>query len=1363
MGVGSLGYPRRVLALTVAAFLLIIGPATLSTVPSLAETSTSTSYSVSGIIEGLDGNPRGGQAVRLMGPETEGDFALFAETESSADTETLGGFDFNEVLPGIYRLDVFNSGFIVGSSEIEVESADLTAVTVFVEYFSISGAVSVEGDGSAVEGVTVEAFYEDADLGVYWSAETETDSEGNYTLVDVPGFDEVQLKVTSPEEMFQEQSWVTVQVSGQDVVEQDFSLVTLATGSLSLGGQLLNQAGSSAGADILVGLSGSPGGAFVSFSTSTDSEGNFLFQNLVPGDYSISVWESEQYLGWFSQIELDRSRTIFPALFSQGTKTVTIFAEDDSGNPVTGLTLWGNMQLGESTWWYRESQESEGEPGRYSLVNVPSGNLEISRNPIEGFFQEWDVVRVNTTGSGPFTTTIVLTRLPEGTATIKGTITDKNTGSPIEGAHISVSFSENVPGSQRYFGDFTVSDEDGEYKFENLWPGQYWLWVDCAEWNEECEGAYDGAWALVRIVEGQALPDRDFALTPLPPADSDLSFKIVTPGNVPAVGVNISAWNQRFTSVGAWGETGSDGQAEFELPAGTYYYSAYKEAEGFADYRPKYYSSDQSSSIVRITPDKPGVVEITLEEIDYSASAAQTVSGTLTDQTGTPIRGASIQLYSNDGMSFWAETAANGTWSIPSVPHGFYTLDISPPNIPGTFYTYSSRSQNVQPGVMTEGLNLVSQRLLPGSASLTVVTRDKANHQRVSGETIYAYYSGDTWDAREGVTVNGEVTFENLLPGSYWLWAESGSLLFETSPEVTVGTSGSTTVTMRGEALDRRGKLTVNVREFVDGNTETDPLIDGAWVSIYVATPTAEGETFTWIGLDGQTNSGQVTFDNVPLGRQLEISVNGPWSPPGADEEQPGGLVPHTERFTLRSTDLRTIDVFLVPGGYVTGSVSPPSPGESVSGLYVVARSALTGNWVSGGDVNRDGEFIIDLLPTGTYDLVVEDWRNSALSVQNSVIAEGVQVLEGQETSVGEKSLLRGGIIEGQVTVLIDGETVPLPSGRWVEVQLLDANGDPVPNNFGGWASGHSQGIFTIRGVDPEGTYKLRFSDGFQYAGGYGEARLYETVVSDSAITFPTGVLKVSMDQTLSIREPSVDPVLIDIAEADESGDLKDAVAVDSSVEAGTEVSIFVATEMAGEWVAIVANSTPQLLTRWVQVGADGQVVVAIPSDLDGDHRLAVQDASFQVVGWVDVAIAPAGSSPGGTSRPGPQDRTDSSGSPSGAGQGTRPGGASKSPGNFVTGVVPVDQLGELKQWLRSPSGPPPAVDGDDLGIADGGASDGPSASDSEPPLASSEEAVADSAAATNGSISPVWWTLLAVVLVAGVGFFFVAIRARVP
>ncbi|RWZ53271.1 ExeM/NucH family extracellular endonuclease [Labedella phragmitis] len=136
-------------------------------------------------------------------------------------------------------------------------------------------------------------------------------------------------------------------------------------------------------------------------------------------------------------------------------------------------------------------------------------------------------------------------------------------------------------------------------------------------------------------------------------------------------------------------------------------------------------------------------------------------------------------------------------------------------------------------------------------------------------------------------------------------------------------------------------------------------------------------------------------------------------------------------------------------------------------------------------------------------------------------------------------------------------------------------------------------------------------------------------------------------------EKPTEAPVGVD--SEDLPADLEGAISVSPDVvKPGQQVSVFVGTERAGEWVAVWMYSAPTLIADWQQVSATGAVSATIPLDATaGEHLIAVTDAANEVIGWTDITVV-ADEVPGDGDGDGGSD--DGSGTGDGSGSGSDDG-----------------------------------------------------------------------------------------------------------
>jgi hypothetical protein len=1317
----------------------------------------------------LEEVPVGAKAVTIATGVTGAQVYLseFSSGQVRLRSDTSGNVQFQAVSAGSYTLSVYKDGYLSWDSN-RFRFSGLTDASFLIALppegdRQISGLVTLPG-GGPVEGVDVRAsFFEEASGGFFsWFSQGVTGEDGSFSILNVPAKTAIELRFDHEVPGYFQRSEPFVVNTSAGNATRSYELVPLPEGNFTVSGTIRDGQGQPRGAGVPVTLTLNDWeNGVASFSTTATGQGSFELSGLPFGEYFLSLGEVTGFLSWSTTVNVTSNRVVNVLLAPVGTKTISgkvTNSATSAGIPDVEVSAFASIN---GSSWNSFGVETNAQ-GDFSITDVPSGEIQLFIYGPDGFYQSWDQVKVDTTGSGTsFTQNFALEPLPNGTQTISGTVTKRDGSEPataLDGVTVYLSYSTFGQGQNRYYSTSTVTAIDGTYEFGNLWPGQYWLWAEC---SQDCSG-FDNAWGSVRLQENGPDVARNFGLRPLPAADSDLTLRLFSDSlkQNPIQGVEVSINNTSFGAINAFGRTNASGEVTFSnLPAGTYTYWVNSSAPGFSDWRPVFEYPSYSDTFIRVSGTTSR--DVVLTPISYADT--RNVSGTLVDQrTNTPISGAQISL-SSDGLGFWTTTATNGQWSIPSVPAGKYWVSTFIESSDGVAYTFIYQEVDVPAGAGEFSIALATRSLAPGSGSVTAVLRDKATHARItSGETVYLSHESANF-FREAQTVNGEVTFSNLPPGGYYLSAESNGYLFDEGVYVTVEQTGNTQVSFRGEKLNRSGSLTVNVKEFID--TNDTPAVEGAWISIAVVPTDPTQPTQFVADLYGQTDeTGQIVFGKgtgqysdfkIPVGRQLELTVDVFFGP---SADRPGGLVPHTERFTLSATapnNDRTIDVLLMPGGSLSGEVTVPA-GQSPAGLYVSAFDAGTENWVGWAEVAVDGKFTIDSLPEGKYVVLVEDYRSSGPSVQNAYIGTTLapvssrasaaewtvesgattEIKAGLTTTV---NLVAGVTISGVVNVSIDGSAQDLPAGRWVFVDVLDNsdanNPRPLDVPAYGWTSGFNNGAYSVRGLAP-GDYLLQFVDGFSFSDGFSaSSRLYETV--DVAVTVTSDGLT-GQNVTMSVQTPDSNRATAFTIDAD--ADLEGGIGVDSSLGIAATVDIQLPQEMAGEWVLPVANSTAVVLREpgatsdgWVQVRSDGTVSVELPEDLVGQHKIGVRDADDRLVGWSSVTISnnPAAST-----------------------------GSKKSSKSNVQ-VLPAGEVESIRQWMQSPTGARPTQeDGSPLPrvAPEPPATPAPPAEEAPTP---GEETQTTAVAESAGIGTLLWWVLGILVAVGAITALVLIVRRR--
>ena len=91
--------------------------------------------------------------------------------------------------------------------------------------------------------------------------------------------------------------------------------------------------------------------------------------------------------------------------------------------------------------------------------------------------------------------------------------------------------------------------------------------------------------------------------------------------------------------------------------------------------------------------------------------------------------------------------------------------------------------------------------------------------------------------------------------------------------------------------------------------------------------------------------------------------------------------------------------------------------------------------------------------------------------------------------------------------------------------------------------------------------------------------------------------------------------------------DTKDTFDGCAALTRGAECELELPGGLSGHYVAAFGHSTPVAFGGWLLVDSEGKVDITVPACFPaGAHKLVIQDADGDVIGWKDVTVAAAGS-----------------------------------------------------------------------------------------------------------------------------------------
>ena len=467
-----------------------------------------------------------GTIITLSGTDVNGD--AVSDTRVTNDT---GDYVFDGLLAGTYTVtetqpDGFEDGQdTAGSTGGDTSTNDVIADIALPagedsvdndfgellppELSSIAGTVEVD-DGTPIEGVTIELFDENGDF----VTSTTTDEFGNYVFADLPTgeYDVVQLQPdgygnVTPNVI------LDIAVDGDDISDVDFVETTA-----SLAGSVLTDEGDAI-EGVTITLTGTDiNGDPVSETTTTDDFGNYVFEDLLAGEYTVTETQPDGFddetdvvgseggvlandeisaipLGAgvdatdYDFVEIEPADPTEPPLPPDPASLAGSVLTDD-GTPIAGVTITltgidvdGNLVL---------LTTMTNALGEYVFEDLVPGTYAVTESQPDGFDDGTDVVgsaggtlandEISVITLDPGVVAVgydfietVPPAVPEELGAVQGVVfRDGDTDGQRAGADVLVAgVTVNLLAPDGTVIASTVTDVDGVYNFTDLTPGDY--------------------------------------------------------------------------------------------------------------------------------------------------------------------------------------------------------------------------------------------------------------------------------------------------------------------------------------------------------------------------------------------------------------------------------------------------------------------------------------------------------------------------------------------------------------------------------------------------------------------------------------------------------------------------------------------------------------------------------------------------------------------------------------------------------------------------------------------------------------------------------------------------------------------------
>ncbi|KGX88751.1 hypothetical protein N781_09540 [Pontibacillus halophilus JSM 076056 = DSM 19796] len=610
-------------------------------------------------------------------------------------TNGSGAYTFNNLATGSYTLVFTANGYsklVIGSV---VEAGQTTTTNVSLEEIagSLQGTVE-DNTANAIAGALVTVYENQIPV-----ATALTDENGNYFIPDLAGG---AYNVVITADNYQSQSLGTTIVRGETTILN----ATLQDSPGTLTGSVSSSGSPLAGATIAIqNQSG------IISTTFTDSNGQYVIENLAPGSYSV--------VASFSTYETQ----INGAIIEANTTTNVDFDLEQTPGGIAGEVL--NAQTGIPIIGANvEVRFIDSSGAIVATVFTDEDGMYRANDLAPGFYtlvygaEDFQTVAITTEVEAGITK-IVNALLEPNPGAVNGTIINSIDESPLPGALVT------IVDSNGFVVDTVTTGTNGAFNINGLAPGSYTITASIDGFQNNVTGV------TVRSNEITA------TIIPLTPGPGRIEGT-VTPS---LSGTLVRLFDQNGVFIAS--TIPENGLFNFDnLAPGTYTVSASANE----------YTTDTVG--VEVLSSQTSFVSLTLDPLPA------TVSGTITSSGGAPIANALVKIVNDAGVTLGsAFTNELGGYTLPNIPAGSFTLVAGADGFASSSVGVTTAQGqdlsgvNVQLSAATGGISGQVSNLVTGDplVGVTITVRDP------STQTIIATTTTDVF---------GDYLLTSIPPGS---------------------------------------------------------------------------------------------------------------------------------------------------------------------------------------------------------------------------------------------------------------------------------------------------------------------------------------------------------------------------------------------------------------------------------------------------------------------------------------------------------------------------------------------------------------------------------------------------------------------
>lgn len=557
--------------------------------------------------------------------------------------------------------------------------------------------------------------------------------------------------------------------------------VMVAGGTVS--GTVLNADGTPA-TGACVALEPVSGGA-PSSPRCADATGSYTTAGVPSGDYYVQ-FSSFSGPDFFPTQYLGGTFTTDGAAVVQVTANVNLTGQDHtivlggviSGritSAATGLGVSACLSVVQGSEWNWMGSACTDDAGNYRVVGLATGTYEVHISPNDpAYTSEWfhdqSTFLSATAVDVTFGSTLTIDESLTSAASVSGMVVDATTGDPIAGAFIMLRTPPveipggppAVPGST---GLMANTDVSGHYTVTRVPAGNYLVQVMAdgfvTEWYDN--QTWFTTATVVAVAEAQAVTNIDFGLV----RTASLSLTVTDTSGVPLPGVSVTVWS---TSGGFGGTTNASGVwttptitpgdyvIEFNDPSGTYPRQFYDRS-----------LTREAASTVTVLAGTP----LNLTAALIRSEPAASISGTVADNDGAPLPGASVEAYLGDATapSATATTDVQGRYSLPGLTAGTYQVRFTaadPAAYQAEWFDNATDRSAATPVAVVGAVEGINATLTRATVSASGRVTDAATGLPLAGVTVAVYVrAGVSPLASVTTDAAGHYAVTDLRPGLY--------------------------------------------------------------------------------------------------------------------------------------------------------------------------------------------------------------------------------------------------------------------------------------------------------------------------------------------------------------------------------------------------------------------------------------------------------------------------------------------------------------------------------------------------------------------------------------------------------------------